>query len=264
MPQGVVVSICRDYPTARALPVNTKVSIIAASVAACFAAAPVRAQDLEQTFAFYLLAAGMDGKVGLGPFDADLDVSFDDILHNLEFGTMMAYNADAGTWAFGVDAIFMEVKADKPVRQTGVFSAKAEQTMISLETAYELGDQLEVLGGLRYSEIELDAAVARNGVTTRASGRKESWTDPFVGVRYGVPFGDAWSLTLRADIGGFGVGSDFAWQLVTRFNWRPADAVDLFFGYRILDADFEDGDGANRFLFDVTTSGPLVGFAWHF
>jgi hypothetical protein len=66
------------------------------------------------------------------------------------------------------------------------------------------------------------------------------------------------------DVGGFGIGSDFAWQLVSRFNWRPADAVDLFFGYRVLDADFEDGDGANRFLYDVQTSGPLLGFAWHF
>jgi hypothetical protein len=39
------------------------------------------------------------------------------------------------------------------------------------------------------------------------------WVDPLVGLKLHHKAGDRWRFTLQGDIGGFGVGSDFAWHL---------------------------------------------------
>jgi hypothetical protein len=35
-------------------------------------------------------------------------------------------------------------------------------------------------------------------------------------------------------------------------------------GYRILDTDYEEGSGSGYFKYDVTMSGPGIGFGWRF
>jgi len=74
-----------------------------------------------------------------------------------------------------------------------------------------------------------------------------------------------WALSLK---GGFGVGSDFAWQATGLIGYRVGlfaerDA-NLFAGYRALDQDYSDGSGRNRFAWDVTAHGPVIGVAIRF
>jgi hypothetical protein len=38
----------------------------------------------------------------------------------------------------------------------------------------------------------------------------------------------------------------------------------LLLGYRVIDVDYEDGKGADRFVWDVRTAGPSAAFAWRF
>ena len=40
----------------------------------------------------------------------------------------------------------------------------------------------------------------------------ETWVDPIIIGRVKFPAGKKWLFQLRADVGGFGIGSDFAWQ----------------------------------------------------
>lgn len=226
---------------------------------------PVLAQssDWRHTFAVYLMGAGMDGEVGLASLTADVDVGFDDILDHLRLGTMMYYAAEHDGWTYAVDVIFMRLEGEKNT-PTASFQAKADQAVVSLEAARSLGGRFEALAGVRYNDVEPRIAITTAGGVTEIRGRTEDWWDPFVGARYTVDVGNAWSVTLRADIGGFGVGSNSAWQWVARADWHITDDMELLFGYRVLDVDYEDGEGADRFLYDVRSSGPVVGFAWHF
>lgn len=217
----------------------------------------------QHAFATYLMGTGLDGEVGIGPLSADVDVSFQDLVDHLRLGVMMAYAAERDPWTIGVDAIYMNLEASKA---DGALAAEADanDAIVSIDAAYRLSERLEVLGGIRYNEIEADLAVSGlPGGAVMASGR-ESWVDPYVGGRYTLPFAQDWSFTLRADVGGFGVGAESAWQLVTRFNWHASDRVDVLFGYRVLDVDYDDGEGEQRFLFDIQTSGPLVGVGWRY
>ncbi len=78
---------------------------------------------------------------------------------------------------------------------------------------------------------------------------------------------DDLSLVFRGDIGGFGVGSDLTWNvaglLLYDFDLFGMDAS-VATGYRALYQDFEDGSGANKFAYDVTTQGPILGMVIRF
>lgn len=237
------------------------------AVAAFGASAPsafAQAEPWKHSLALYLMGSGMDGTVGLGPVTADIDASFSDLLDHLKTGMMGAYEAQHGALTIGVDLIFMGLEGTSTPGPNVEFHAETDFTVVSAEAAYRVRDRLEVVGGARFTDIEAEAGSLLNGTRTRITGRTEQWVDPYAGVRWTVPLADKWSLVLRGDYGGFGVGSDSAWQAVARFDWHTAEALDVLFGFRVLDTHYESGEGADRFLFDVRSAGPVAGVAWRF
>ena len=84
-----------------------------------------------------------------------------------------------------------------------------------------------------------------------------------MGSHYRAPwtggFADRWSLGARGDIGGFGVGTEFQWNVAGLVMWQPWKHVALAAGYRVLDQDYDKGDGRDRYVFDATIHGPLAG-----
>jgi len=247
--------------------IRTRAAVALSAVAVLGTATPANAQperEWQHAFATYLMAAGMDGNVDIGTLTADANLSFSDLLDHLKLGMMMAYAAERGDWKVGIDAIYMNLEASKATPAGLQFDSEANQALISMDVAYRLRERVEVLAGLRYNDIETDLAVA--GVTggPLLASRSESWLDPYVGARYTLPLADQWTLTLRGDVGGFGVGSDSAWQFVSRFNWQLGDSLVMIFGYRVIDVDYDDGANAERVVFDVRSSGPVVGFGWRY
>lgn len=239
---------------------------IAALACAALGSVSVSAQDSrdwQHTLAVYLMAAGMDGTVGIGPVSADVNLDFSDLIDHLELGTMMAYAAERGPLTIGVDVIYMDLAASKDGPSGVRFDAEAKQAMVAVDAAYRLTERFEVLGGVRFTDVDSDIAVLLPG-GQQLAGDSESWVDPYIGGRLSVPLAGRWAFTLRADVGGFGVGADSAWQLVSRFDWSASERLDVLVGYRILDVDYDDGEGLSRFRYDVRSAGPVVGVAWRY
>ena len=67
-------------------------------------------------------------------------------------------------------------------------------------------------------------------------------------------------MSLRGDIGGFGVGSQLTWDVTASVGYRMSDTATLLFGYRHLDVDYQDG----RFKIDGQFSGPYLGLSFRF
>jgi hypothetical protein len=71
------------------------------------------------------------------------------------------------------------------------------------------------------------------------------------------------------NVGGFGVGSDFAWGAMSTIGYRfslfseekNARAVA---GYRDIYQDYTDGSGRNKFKWDVMLYGPILGLVVEF
>ena len=224
---------------------------------------PAAADEWQNTMLFYLVGAALEGESQVGPFATDVDASFSDILDNLDAGFMGSYQASRNDWTYAIDAMYTGLGPSG----TGPAGVRAnldiDQLIVSVDVAYRTNEYVELLGGARYNSLELGLElVAPGGVIQRSNS--EDWIDPYLGVRATIPFSPKWSLTLRGDIGGFDVGSEFAWHVVARVDWWVSESLFLNAGYRILDTDYEDGSGPSLFRYDMTMSGPAAGIGWRF
>jgi len=91
----------------------------------------------------------------------------------------------------------------------------------------------------------------------------KAWIDPFVGLRLMIP-AEKWVAGVQIDVGGFGAGSSHAFQIYPTVGCRVADWFTLGGGHRYLRMDHKEGEGCERFEYDMGTYGPSLGMAFHF
>ena len=220
--------------------------------------APVHA-NWEFQLAPYLWAAGIEGDVTLLGSTAEVDEGFSDVLNILDGGGMLHFEAAHAKWAILSDLFFIDLGADleKPAGKMDY-----EQWIVETAGAYAVAEQFDLLFGVRYTRV--DGELRLSGPLMLNPQGDQSWTDPFVGVRWMADFGDHWGLGVRGDVGGFGAGSDFTWQVRATGIYRFSPRVFLGLGLRVLDQDFEDGEGLRRFAYDVTMAGAELGVGFEF
>lgn len=211
----------------------------------------------------YLWASALNGRVGSGETEAEVDMSFSDILDDLQFGSMAAYSGSNGRWAFQADAVIANLGRTERGEQGIVrLDVDVDMTLLEADLGYEVNDSFRLFAGARYVDLTNEVRLRIANQELRAKG-SESWVDPVVGARWGVA-GERWSFWLRGDIGGFGVGSDFSWNAVAAVSFKVSDRIRLGAGYRILDIDYEDGTGESRFLYDSQMFGIVSGLIFSF
>lgn len=224
------------------------------------ALAPTSSAEEEEwkfTLSPYLWAAGLSGTSTLGPVEADVDASFSDILDMLELGAMLDARLEKGRWAIQSNLVWVDLENESTRRFTKT-QIEAEMWIVELDGHYRVAENLEVLAGVRYYDLSVDAGLT--GLVTASASGDESWVDPIVGGVVSVPLTDRWSFKTRGDIGGFGVGSDLSWQLWGVFEYRFGEHNSLVFGYRHLDWDYDEG----RFGLDTYMTGPVAGVRLRF
>ena len=77
------------------------------SLGLCAVASAANAAEWKHEIAPYVWGSSMQGTVGVGALTAETDMSFSDILDNLEFGFMGTYRASTDRYSITVDAIYM-------------------------------------------------------------------------------------------------------------------------------------------------------------
>jgi hypothetical protein len=82
----------------------------------------------------------------------------------------------------------------------------------------------------------------------------EYWTDPYIGIGGRYNLSKAFYLTGKADVGGFGVGSDVTVQAYGALGCQVTRSIYSELGFRYLYYDY-DSDG---FLYKVSTYGPQI------
>jgi hypothetical protein len=236
---------------------------------AVFAATPVFAQTSgdkwQITIAPYFLGASMNGTSVVAGQELTVDMSASDILGNLQFGAMGLAVARKGNWGFGGDAIWMALGASDvtpgPLAISG--AADMNQGAFSFYGLRRLAPYADLMFGGRVNT--LSGSLRFNGPSARSVDGSKTWFDPIVGLELRTPeTGSRWHAQVYTEIGGFGVGSTFTWQVFPTVGVNITKAASIEFGYRWLDIDYSSGDNATLFKWDVLTQGPLVGFAFRF
>jgi opacity protein-like surface antigen len=171
-----------------------------------------------------------------------------------------------GRFGFLSDVMYLKVSDDSHVdaRLVDADIDLTDETFTGLAAAeYRLieeeGGSLDALAGARvwWVNAELDFS----GAFFNASGSdSDTWVDPIIGLKGRLDFSPEFFLTSWAMIGGFGVSSDFTWDLMGGLGYNASDSISLVAGYRGLSVDYEN-DG---FKFDVVMHGPFLGAVFQF
>lgn len=253
--------------SARAITAIVQACILAVALGPAASAGQTASDPAHGRWVFiagtYVWASGLDGRIGVGGNIVHVDISFRDLLKHIDGALFLPLELRKGRWGAVVEIIEVKIsdQGGTPGPLFESVSVRSEQTTIEASPTYRLLERhslaVDALAGLRLwhlsSTLDFDAADGRE----LSFGFGEQWVDPIVGGRAFRDLGPRWFLQARADIGGFGVGSKFTWQLIGLIAYRPGRDVTIRAGYRQLDVDFEDDQ--NRFLYDVGSGGWIAG-----
>jgi hypothetical protein len=236
---------------------------------------PTEANDWEFKMSPYMWFISASGDVTVRGQESDLDLSFNDIWDELNIAAMLVFEGRKNRWGFVGDALYANLGKSTSTDVAGIkIDPTVKLSYLGAGGFYRLGTwdlsqtpanavptvTVDAMAGARYTylDMKLDLKGFRS-----ASGDK-SWVDPLVGARAIFDLSQRWAVSLMGDIGGFGVGSDFAWHawglLGYRFSLFSKDNnAAVFGGYRALSWDYTDGSGEDKFEWDVTLYGPILG-----
>ncbi|MGZ8255735.1 MAG: hypothetical protein ACXWVT_12850 [Burkholderiaceae bacterium] len=232
------------------------VVVVMAAASAAPAAAQAAGDEWQVYVAPYLMGAGMSGTTTVRGRDVDLDLSASDIFSNLEFGAMGVLVARKGQWGFGSDLIWMALGTT-----VGNTNVDFNQGAFAFYGLRELSPAADVTFGARINTLQ--GALTFKGPDVEVSQDK-TWVDPVAGLTLRTAAGRPIQLRVYTEIGGFGLGSDFTWQVFPTVGIRLTKSATLELGYRWLDVDYVDGEGINEFGYNVLTQGPVLGFGFRF
>jgi hypothetical protein len=193
-----------------------------------------------------------------------MDTSFSDILSNLKFAFMGAFEARNERFVMLGDIIYLHVgsEADGPAGfvETDVDLA----TFIGTAAAgYRVVDEgplfVDLFAGGRITSI--DAEIELTGpLQSVKEDRSKTSVAPVVGARFRAPLGERWGLAAYGDLGGFGLTSDLTWQLMGTVQYGIGNHWRVAAGYRHVAAKIDKGDTDIH----LTLSGPIIGFSYRF
>lgn len=224
----------------------------------------------------YILAAGLDGTVGVRGVEADIDMSFSDIWDDLDIAFMGLFTAEKGPWTFMLEGVYFRLEDEGArsvsgpfgnVSVSGALEATVELSIFQGSVGYRVFDEttkVDLIGGVRYTKVEVDMDVKTSttpGIVfpggKRSASGSESWADAVVGVRVLHPVAKDVTLLGYADVGG---GSGNTHQLLGGVNWTFREGFTAKVGYRYLSWDY-DKDGT---VWDIDASGPYLGLGIQF
>jgi hypothetical protein len=216
---------------------------------------------------------GTSGTLGADGRTVDVDSDWTDTLEmadKLEFALNARVRGEFGRWSATVEVDGATISDTATFREGNLgVDATVSAWMLQAQVGYHLTGGplgcgecapigcLGVYAGLRASWIGLELAASQRGA---AVDRSLEWVDPIVGLRGDVRFPNGWFGTAEFDIGGFGIGSDFAWHLLGAVGYRFSDSFAVEAGWKIVDSAYADGDR----IWDVRMSGPFLAFTFTF
>ena len=143
---------------------------------------------------------------------------------------------------------------------------------------------LDVLGGARYWNQDVELSLRLTGTLTAdlerlglkfkrsrnvavARANDLEWVDPVVGARIRHQMAPGKELRLEGDVGGFGAGSEFSWQVVGTYGYDVnclGTPLHTRIGYRALAVDYSENGRFGKDGLDIVQHGPVMGvtFNW--
>jgi len=205
---------------------------------------------LKLELTFYVWMTTMNGNLTINGNTRPINFTFEDFFRLSNVGLNGHIELKKRHWAILFE--YNNVDLLKDVTYT-------ELLLSEIGFAWRFTKELEMIVGGRYFKSQSEY---RDDPDNIEKG-EQSWVDPIIGGRMTWEMTKHLIFTTRADIGGFGVGSDFEWNLTAGIGYRISN-ITFRGAYRIWYAKYENGSGDNLFIYDLTTSGPILAMVIHF
>lgn len=213
----------------------------------------------------YLMFPNMSGETGIGEIlpAVEVDANVGDIFGHLKFGAMLYGEASNDKWTISSDLIYMKLEQDLKTNQL-VTGGDITMQQLAWEVAglRHVAPWLDAGIGLRTMSLDMEINT-KTLLNNRSASKNETWIDPIIVARTQGIINDKWIYKVRGDFGGFGIGSDFTWQLQADFGYKFSKLFYTTLGYRIIGVDYDNGSGAERFLYDIDTFGAVARFGFN-
>ncbi len=229
----------------------------AASSEAARAAGP--SQEWKFTIAPYLWYSSLEGDITVKGQDAQADLSASELLDHLDLGLMGMFAARKGNWGITGDAVYVDLQVESDAPPADI---DPKLGIFTLQAVRRLTDYADITFGARYNRLE--AEIDFDAPINAEVGNTRDWIEPVVGFVLRTPGEHRWHAMLLADVGGFGIGSDLAWQAFPSIGWDMAKWASIEVGYRVLSTDYKTGEGTDEFAYDMVYQGPALGVAFRF
>jgi len=214
----------------------------------------------------YMMFPNMNGETTVANLpEVEVDAGEAAILGNLKFGAMFYLEATNDDWTISSDFIYM--KLNQGLKTTNLIksgSITMEQLAWEVDGLKHLTPWLEF--GLGGRLVSLRTGVDATGTLNQShdGSASKTWYDPVVVMRTQGAIQEKWLLQFRGDVGGFGVGSDFSWQIQANAGYRFSKLFQTSIGYRYIGINYDKGEGVERFLYNIDTYGWVVRFGFNF
>ncbi|MGD9095957.1 MAG: hypothetical protein PVJ58_08625 [Chromatiales bacterium] len=220
--------------------------------------------EWEWSIALYGWMSGIDAEVFANDRKVgEIDMSFSDILDDLDMTLMLHGEGFRGQWGVFADLVYLDISG----KETGNLATTKygmSSTIFDLAGVYRLSGTplgFEAYAGLRYFSMDLDLEIVNTPISARIDN---SYADFLVGARYTGEINRNWFYRLRGDVSAG--ETDGTWSVMGLAGYRFGKQLNMsaIFGYRHLEIDLEDDQGPVTISQDLTMSGPFVAFNYAF
>lgn len=187
-----------------------------------------------------------------------------DIYSHISYGGMYTIEANNDNWAIAADLMY------------SAFDATAKQNALVLKGRLDVDQFIGDMSILRKITPWLDAGLGGTLINVKASFNaaiinpyvgqlvtldksvSKTWIEPMIIVRTNNLENSRVLYTVKGGVGGFGLGSKFAWQGEAFAGYKFSDLFYASLGYRILSFNYRKGMMEDAFLYDMRISGPML------
>jgi hypothetical protein len=227
------------------------------------------------------------GTVTIGERSSSIDVTVGelfDLLGSLEAGGAMAHvEARKGPFSAFSDLVFTAVDTTTGTGPRDVSTrVKALTYLVEFGLTYRFFEYpttlpsrepiaIEALAGGRWNRLSTE--IGRENLSRDASSLLR-FTDPMIGGRFQVPFYESDSfgmlaVTFRGDAGGWGVGSELSWNIVSTLRWSTpwtvfSSRIVTYLGYKAYSTRVSETVRGIDSQLALQMDGPAIGVGFQF
>jgi hypothetical protein len=213
--------------------------------------------DWHLTVSPYLWFPAVHGGIGIDGRQTSFSVSAGDLLSHFRFGVMGVVEPRYKRIVMPLDIIWVRLGDDRALSNLAtVANLKGTEFILTQKIGYRIIDtdriKIDGLAGFRYWHYGSNVSFTTN--TLNYSG-SQNWVDPLVGGRITGILTPKIELTVAGDVGGWGAGSQLAYQAVGVIGYRIKPAIALQAGYRYLATNYKTSNG----FVDIANTGVMFG-----